>query len=86
MHFGNCSLHFSNRLPFVLAPNFDMLPMQFMPRGMELSKVDFTLPFSGGVAFEQARTLAQQFWRMVTESGRISDEFKVIARRVLAGF
>ena len=86
MHFGNCSLHFSNRLPFALAPNYDMLPMQFMPRGMELPDVDFTPPHTGGVAFEQARSLAQQFWGLVRESARISAEFRVIAGRVLARF
>ena len=86
MHFGNCSLHFSNRLPFALAPNYDMLPMQFMPRGMELPDVDFRPPQGSGLAFEQARTLAQQFWRLVSVSTRVSDAFKVIAERVLAKF
>ncbi len=86
MHFGNCSLHFSNRLPFALAPNYDMLPMLFMPRGMELPEVDFTPPHFGGITFEHARTLAQQFWRSVSESARISDTFKGIAERVLASF
>ena len=86
MHFGNCSLYFSDRLPFALAPNYDMLPMQFMPRGMELTDIDFQPPQTGGIAFEQARTLARQFWRKVSESARISAEFKVITRRVLAKF
>ena len=86
MHFGNCSLHFSNRLPFALTPNYDMLPMHFMPRGMELPDLDFTPPHATGLAFEQARTLAQQFWRLVSASTRISDAFKVIAERVLARF
>ncbi len=86
MHFGNCSLHFSNRLPFALAPNYDMLPMQFMPRGMELSDINFQPPTSGGIGFEQARTLAQQFWRLVSESARISAEFKLIAQHVVVKF
>ena len=68
------------------APNYDMLPMQFIPRGMELTDIDFQPPQTGGVAFEQPCTLAQQFWRLVSESARISPEFKVIAQQVLTKF
>lgn len=86
MHFGNCSLHFTDAMPFALAPNYDMLPMLFMPRGLELPEVIFSPPRIGGTGFEQARTLAQHFWRAVTDSPRISSAFKAIASDILTRF
>jgi hypothetical protein len=80
MHFGNVSLHFDIKLPFSLAPNYDMLPMHFMPRAMEVFDTPFQPPQQGhGRIFEQARDLALQFWHRVVQSSRISKLFRDLA-------
>jgi HipA-like C-terminal domain len=88
MHFGNLSLRVA--LPdlahgrFTLAPMYDMLPMRWRPNthSGELS----LLPFTPEPADLQsaARPVALEFWRRCAQSLDLSDEFRELARVMVA--
>ena len=83
MHFGNASLIFDHKLPMSLAPNYDMLPMQFAPLASgEILVHTFNLPALIGDQLQAtAHDLAQQFWAQVASDARVSQGFAEIARR-----
>jgi len=82
-HYGNISLLLQDD-DWALSPTYDMLPMLYAPVGGELVARDFaaralqptaaTLP-----EWEQARALAQVFWRAAAADERVSSGFRAIA-------
>lgn len=86
MHDGNLSFRpcrIGLHARFVLAPVYDMLPMQYAPvRGVELPKVEFQPPLplpAERPAWARAARAAVEFWNRAAQDARISDAFRAIA-------
>jgi hypothetical protein len=87
MHFGNLSFWLNDRLPFRVAPTFDMLPMLWAPGASgELMERRFEpappVPAMRD-AWREAAGWAEEFWRNLAADERLSDEFAAFARDAL---
>lgn len=85
MHDGNLSFRpriSSGVTSLILAPAYDMLPMQYAPRrGVELPPVNFLprLPLPAErEAWQGAAAAADQFWSRAADDTRVSAEFRAI--------
>jgi hypothetical protein len=68
---------------YALAPAFDKLPMLFTPVSGQTVERSFGAPVPNAFQMEvwsEARKLGLEFWSRVAEDGRISKEFRQIAR------
>ncbi|MBC7916491.1 MAG: type II toxin-antitoxin system HipA family toxin YjjJ [Rhodoferax sp.] len=87
-HYGNVSL-LVPKDDWVLSPTYDMLPMLYAPVGGELVARDFSArPLQPTAAtlpeWNEARALAQTFWRVAATDTRVSAEFRAIAAENLS--
>jgi hypothetical protein len=83
-HHGNVSL-LLHQHRWQLAPAYDMLPMFYAPVAGEVVARDWTTqlprPNTDTLSvWQQARTLAIQFWQSAAGDGRIGAEFRELAR------
>jgi len=86
MHFGNLSLAPAAR-GFRLLPVYDMLPMALAPRQGELPSLDAFHPqLRENLPVDElhVRQLAARFWQAVAADTRCSDDFRELARRLIA--
>jgi serine/threonine protein kinase HipA of HipAB toxin-antitoxin module len=88
MHNGNLSFFLGEDFSLSLAPVYDMLPMRFAPnthgevveRDIKLSQAT---PLTQTLWIEVG-TWAQYYWQQVANDGRMSAEFKAIAKAYLS--
>ena len=82
-HFGNLSLLVEADGQFRLAPGYDVLPMFYRPTASgEILDRDYTIPsIAGEQEWDDARMWAGRYWEKVSLESRISEPFRVIARR-----
>jgi hypothetical protein len=83
MHFGNLSFLLTDKLPFRVAPSYDMLPMLWAP-GLQGEIVERTFmpapPLPGARAsWREAWIWAMEFWQRVAADPRLSADFLVYA-------
>lgn len=82
MHYGN--LTFLIEPEVRLTPSYDMLPMQYAPhRGGEVPVIEFelTLPKpQEEEVWNQAFSMALEFWYLASRDGRITEGFKEICK------
>lgn len=75
-----------DRRPLHLAPVYDMLPMHYRPTATgEILTTDFPPPLPAPQAlqtWQRAAMLALAFWQCVQGDERISEQFRIEARRV----
>ena len=83
MHSGNLSFHLTDKLPFTLAPAYDMLPMLWAPSsGGEIVYRDFQLlpPTPATAPFwREMLPLARKFWESAAADPLISAEMTTAA-------
>lgn len=88
MHAGNLSFWLDSRLPFQVAPAYDMLPMLWAPGPQgELSKRRFAPPAPSATLREEWQEVAgwaEAFWRGLLDEPRLSREFAGLAESALA--
>lgn len=84
MHFGNLSFWLDDRLPFRVAPAYDMLPMLWAPGPLgELMVRQFNPapPVPAMLdAWREAAVWAAEFWLNLAADERLSEEFAGIAQ------
>ena len=86
-HFGNISFFadgLRQRPELVLAPAYDMLPMDAAPRAGVVPPLPEKAPSMRAKlldVWEEARVLASDYWSHVAEDTRISAEFRRVAAR-----
>ena len=83
MHRANASFWLGDKLPFSLAPAYDMVPMLYAPGAQgDLGERTLSrrppLPRIAAV-WAEAAVAAADFWRRVTADERISADFRAIA-------
>jgi len=87
MHFGNLSFFLPSNTPYPLAPNYDMLPMQFRPSSTgEVIERTFEpkLPKpEDQAAWLQMMPLALDYWQQVASHESISPDFRQIATQAI---
>jgi len=87
MHFGNAGLLPHDQRPWSLAPVYDMLPMVLRPaaNGEVVDReIEVLAPTAGQFEqWQQAATLASDFWTRVTCDGAIGAAVRGIAERAL---
>ncbi|MGE5049561.1 MAG: type II toxin-antitoxin system HipA family toxin YjjJ [Deltaproteobacteria bacterium] len=87
-HFGNLSFFadgLQERPELVLAPAYDMLPMDGSPRAGVVPPLPDTEPAVRAKlldVWDEARVLARKYWRQVAEDRRISGQFRKAAARL----
>jgi hypothetical protein len=82
-HFGNLTMFDQYDGELSLAPVYDMLPMLFAPQNDQIlvRVFDPRDPTAETMtAYRSARELAEKYWRRLSDDGRISLEFREIAR------
>lgn len=88
MHDGNLSFWLDSRLPFRVAPAYDMLPMLWAPgRQGELPKRRFAPPAPSAIDRDEWLEVAgwaEMFWRNLLDDPRLSREFARVAESALA--
>jgi len=88
MHFGNLSFWFDDRLPFRVAPAYDMLPMLWAPGPLgELMERRFNpAPPAPSMlaAWREAAPWAAEFWQDLAADERLTGEFARFAREASA--
>lgn len=85
-HFGNLAFHDNYTGRFAIAPVYDMLPMLFAPQHDQIFAQIFNppVPTSDTLrAWGRARTLAEDYWQMLTSDQRISAGFRAISAATL---
>ena len=86
-HFGNITFFadgLSARPRLVLAPAYDMLPMDAAPRAGVVPPLPENAPRARAKlldVWEEARLFARSFWRQVAKDARISRDFRRLASR-----
>jgi len=86
-HFGNISFFadgLQQRPGLVLAPAYDMLPMDAAPRAGVVPSLPETSPGMRAKlldVWEEAQSLARDYWTRIKEDARISTEFRRMAER-----
>ncbi len=81
-HFGNLGMLNRYDGPFGLAPVYDMLPMQFAPQNDAILARPFVPadPTAETMAvYRRARELAEEYWRLISNDARVSQDFRRIA-------
>ncbi len=87
MHNGNLSFFLGEDFSLSLAPIYDMLPMRFAPNTHgEVVERDIkptqATPLTQDV-WPEVSAWAQYYWQQVANDGRVSTEFKAIAKAYL---
>ena len=88
-HFGNLALFDRYDGHFTTAPVYDMLPMLFAPAIDQIVERKFDLPHPTSdtlSVWPRAWDLARAYWKMICAEDRLSDDFRLIGRRVLTLF
>lgn len=84
-HPGNLTLHWDHAEKFTLAPAYDMLPMMYQPnRQGEVVERNFDMKVLDRLdlrCLPEAATMAIDFWERVQKDGRISADFKQVAKK-----
>jgi hypothetical protein len=81
-HFGNLAFYDRYDGEYRLAPIYDMLPMLYAPEHEQIPVRAFNPPDPNSdtvPCWEEARSLAEQYWRSLTQDLRISAEFRGIS-------
>ncbi|TAK91138.1 MAG: hypothetical protein EPO06_06020 [Burkholderiaceae bacterium] len=82
-HHGNLSVMSEGATPWMLAPAYDVLPMNYAPRTSGETLMDpltLTAPNADELRHRrQALPLANEFWKKVAEDQYISPEFRELA-------
>jgi hypothetical protein len=85
MHSGNVSFVLSSEKPVKMAPVYDMLPMAYRP-GLEGQIPGFLFDALATDARSSREVeMAASFWRRVADAPSVSDDFRTIASKHLAG-
>ena len=85
-HFGNLAFYDSYDGCFQLAPIYDMLPMLFAPEHDQIHAREFDPPHPTAdtlPAWGLARSLAERYWRTLTEEALISPGFHQVSAACL---
>jgi hypothetical protein len=86
MHFGNLAFLLDGVRVTSLAPVYDMLPMHYHPRQLELPANDHALPILGPEVADVAGSALEAavgYWDSLAKDARISESFREIASRNL---
>jgi DNA-binding transcriptional ArsR family regulator len=86
-HFGNVTLFDEYAGPLQLAPVYDMLPMLFAPQNDQIVERQYepARPTAASLSlWPHARALAEDYWELLTQEPRLSDEFRELSARCLA--
>ena len=81
-HFANVSLFLDDRRPLLLAPVYDMLPMQYRPTaGGEIADRPFQVavaPPRQQAVWQTAAALASGYWRRIGDDAVVSADFRAL--------
>lgn len=85
-HFGNVTLFDRYEGPYELTPVYDMLPMLFAPQHEQILERPYepAPPAPASLsAWEQARSLAEQYWAVLADDPRLTEPFRSLCGRCL---
>jgi DNA-binding transcriptional ArsR family regulator len=85
-HFGNITLLDRYEGPYELAPVYDMLPMLFATQHEQILERPYepAPPAAASLsAWQQARSLAEQYWALLADDPRLTEPFRSLCGRCL---
>jgi hypothetical protein len=77
MNFGNLALQATPEGRLKVAPIYDMLPMAYAPNAAGLPEFEPVRPLIGN---PEAESIAQTYWKRLSESDSLSQGFRQIAQ------